>query len=302
MKTANKQGTNKSQDKGKGKGSSLLSKVVVGAVSNGPKERGRVVPEVKKVSLKDRMRRKEKPKPVVPAKFVPLIFDEDEDQEEAEQEPKQMEPEPEEKNQFPALSEAVPQEPEVPTPLPPEGALAVTPATIPLPKVPVSIETESTLLQPRPPSPISSITSLSESEPEASNLGNPQQGPATPPAVATEERAEQGVQEQSTPIVVLESKQISATVESKELNAKASTEAQASEGPHLTPQFGDSPAKEPAQPIKPKPTARKRAQSSIPTSSRVTRSAVKPPAPFVAKPAGHRKHGLTFFEYVLLMS
>lgn len=307
MKNAVKQDSGKSLSKSKGKATLSLSKTFVDAGPSNAKGKAKAEPELKKVSLKDRMRRKEKPKPEVPTKFVPMIFDEDEDQE-SESDLKPKTPpvsEPEERLLFPSVEEARPQdEPREPTPLQGEPLVA-GPSSVQEPKETTPTETRvvaESVPQPQAMSPISSITSLSDSEPEPIDPQTLEQEvvPSLPTANGSaaldqlEQTAPEPAPTEGTsraeilPIVDVPSEP--QLVQEPPLVPQAAQESQPA------PQVGDDPAPtgQPTLPAKPKPGPRKRRQSSIPTSTRITRSAFKPPPPVVKPPATRRKLSLAF--------
>lgn len=299
MKNAAKQQASKSQDKGKGKAASSLPKTSdVDVVNTKGKERGS---EVKKPSLKDRMRRKGKQEPVAPAKFIPVVFDEDEEE--------QVEPE---EQEFKAKTSPV-LEPVVPTlegkpsllggitqegsqellPVIPDEPSAAGPSTPqeleaePLPGNKVSPES---VPEPQLPSP---VVFSPETEPDmAENSASIQEFIPFTPAISEGAVVQEQHGHAASPLMAVKPRAGDDVIQA-EVNlptaVDVATEPQATEQPLLTPQTTEIPIKQPVQPPKPKPAPRKRGQSSIPTSTRVTRSTLRPPVPPVVKPTATRR-------------
>lgn len=296
MKNAAKQHTSKSQDKGKGKAVSLLPKnSTTGAINT--KGKGKLESEVKKPSLKDRMRRKEKQEPAAPAKFVPVVFDEDEDEEVEHEErelqaktPPVLEPVmPELEEKLPLLEDVTPEGSREPLPAIPGELPAAEPSTAqelevePLPENKISPED---VLQPQPPSP---VVSLLETEPnlaeQPTSLEEFTPAILEVPVVREHSRA-------ASPLPAVKPIARDDVIQAK-VNIPTAvdvpTEPQATEEPLLALQATDAPVEQPVQPPKPKPVPRKRSQSNIPTSTRVTRSTLRPPVPPVVKPTAARR-------------
>jgi hypothetical protein len=298
MKNALKQEAPKPMDKGKGKSSSLPPKVVTGAIASNTKGKGRTEPEMKKPSLKDRMKRKEKPKPEAPSKFVPMVFDDDEELEgENEPEPQVMTPPmsaPKETFPPPPTEEIAPQgHPD--TMLPElEGPPVASP-----PQLQAS-NPETVVPQPQAPSQIPTTIPLSGSEPEHTDLTALEQvsAPEEQPPIENQPNLEEKEAMSIPPVVdsVHPDDQVGSAT-STVVDPVAEPQVEVVDGllpteepavqpicqPEAQPQPQEALPAQSMQPAKPKPIPKKRSQSNIPTSTRITRSAFKPPAPVLPK-------------------
>jgi hypothetical protein len=288
MKNAFKQGDTK-QAKDQGKGATVSQKIEAVVKSNDAKAKAKAEPQARRIPLKNRMRRNEKPKPLVPTKFVPVIFDEDEDQGEmAEPGAKEISPTPEEN--FQTGEETVPHvESIVSTPPPSHESPTIPPPSTKQPVAAAPMEAENRTV-PRP----------SSSPTPAPPLSNPEFGtnvherPATPPAVVHEGQAEHGGEAYSVPMPTEHKQSQDPLLEEHNVEVhEVSAEEQIRPTPQPEPVFNTS-TEQVAPSIRQKPTTRKRARSIVPSSGRVTRSAMKPPQPPLKPTTGRRKQNSVF--------
>ncbi|KAJ3574542.1 hypothetical protein NP233_g1701 [Leucocoprinus birnbaumii] len=311
MRGANNQRAKQQQDKNQAKSVSMLPKAVVGVGSSNVKGKGKVEPAIKKPSLKDKMRGNQRKKAEAPTKFVPQVFDDDEEIEE--QEPESLIPssrisEPKEDLFVPPVMETEvstgPTTPPLPVPTEPPVArpsMAEEPAP--------AAEENKASAQSRSPSPVSLITPLPESDSENSGSTTikpvivdpapkppltqddpiPQEKEPSPAPIesnasprtvqeveevtsvdpAPESPVVQHVQLLEEPVV----KQVEEPVVQQVEESAVQTELQEEQLHDGSSQGGNS-----------KSIPKKRKQSGIPTSTRVTRSAFKPPPPPPPKP------------------
>lgn len=293
LMNASKQGVNQQQNKDKGKGISLLPKAVPGPGTSNVKGKEKAEPETKKLTLKDKMRRSQKKKPEVPSKFVPQVFDDDEELEEekeaefriplpstSESKEQLFPPSMEEKivtsNQSTSLALPVQQD------APVAGPSEIHRLT------PITIENEESAPKPRSPSPISP---LSELETESTGFTNVELDSTAPVPPPVEDGLTSQQERMTTPTLTILDSVLLHNDQGSEANpfVDSTTEPPAveslkeAEGP-IDQLQETAPADGHSQADKLKPAPRKRRKSGIPTSTRVTRSAFKPPPPAPPNP------------------
>ncbi len=303
MRNAAKQTTIKSQHKGKGKAVSLYPKTSTTGVTD-KKGKGKSEPEAKKLSLKDRMQRKKKQEPAVPTKFVPMIFDEDdEEQVESEEQSEAKAPEvvepviaaPEEKH---PLLEVDIQKSQDSLPVVPGEQPTVEPSMTGEPGAKPLTESEITpesvpQPQPQPASPIPSSLETKFDLAGTNNTTSTEESISPTPAIPEVTVIQEHHNRANSPLLVVEPVAIIDDAIQAEVTTLAPidepTEPQGTEEPQLAPQITDVPVEQPAPP-KPKYVPRKRGQSNIPTSTRVTRSTLRPPVAPVVTAAARREY------------
>lgn len=264
----------------------------IGADDAKGKGKNKAEPEAKRGSFKDRMRRKEKKKPDAPSKFVPVVFDDDENLE------VETKPELQDMKSPTRMREANIQTPSaednqsaIPMPSILEGTRTVGP-----PKSHESLPQGMTksgdgLLRSQLPS----MASISESEPERTRMmANDDVYTRPVPAVAEDHSMFQ--EEEQATVASVDKAPTALEVPGPESSPLIN---------HLTEQLDEAVSRPQPQTevhsgqdtkIVPNLVPKKHRQSNIPTSTRVTRSALKPFVPPPPKQT-RRKHVLIAFTF-----